>query len=362
MEQQNPPLLRPIPRRPFGLNLTGPTPPSEDSNPSTPAPPDLATTPQLLNPHVSASGTISRSQSSLNLTSSALFGIFGALSSNRDDPFRDDPDDGPTGAQTPVRRPDLDEKTYALLRERSRALRDGLRAGEASPSGAGVVLSLCARTGLLFLLGMGYGALVARLRGARSLSFDEAAADALRWGYLAGWGVSGVALGALLPWFDGVWQTTFGGEGKAVKEEKKAGATGTDWSHVVRSIGAFVGIVFALVWNPHPPFLYTLSSSTVCTRQLKLSAAQTPLGLHPPSFHGPRPRKPLPLVSRRRHEARFSPLRSCRPNGQPGPARNQPGRHARAVVAAAARRGVDGQRFGGGRGRCLAGVEGTQHT
>lgn len=228
MDQQ-PPLLRPIPRRPFGLNLTSPTPPSEDSHPSTPAA-DLAT-PQLLNPHVSPSGTVSRSQSARNLTSSALFGIYGALS-------RDEADDGPAGSQTPLRRPDLDAETYALLRERSRALRDRLEADEQAPPAARVALWLAARTGLLFLLGMGYGALVARLRGARSLPGGEAGVDALRWGYLAGWGASGVGLGALLPWFDGVWGVALRGAGRK---------TGADWSHVVRSIGAFVGIVFALV-------------------------------------------------------------------------------------------------------------------
>lgn len=255
MDQQDPPLLRPIPRRPFGLNLTSPTPPSEDSDPSTPAlvPADRLATPQLLNPHVSASGTVSRSQSARNLTSSALFGIFSPLSPNRD-PFRDEQDDAPwTGAHSPVRRPDLDDETYELLRERSRALRDRLDAGKTDPSAARVAFSLVSRTSLLFLLGMSYGALVARLRGARSLPFaeEEAEEHALRWGYLAGWGVSGVALGALLPWFDGVWEAAFKGDGKSVRQ-KKEGPTGTDWSHVVRSIGAFVGIVFALVWYPRP--------------------------------------------------------------------------------------------------------------
>ncbi|MBE3041456.1 hypothetical protein IMZ48_02515, partial [Candidatus Bathyarchaeota archaeon] len=170
---------------------------------------------------------VSRSQSARNLTSSALSGIFSPL-----DPYLDDDD-----APQPIRQ-DLDAHTYELLRERSRALRDRLEAGEADVTPARVALSLAARTGLLFLLGMGYGVLVARLRGAR-----EESADALRWGYLAGWGVSGVGLGALLPWFDGVWGAFAGGKGGG----KSAGA---DWSHVVRSIGAFVGIVFALVWSP----------------------------------------------------------------------------------------------------------------
>lgn len=254
MDQQNPPILRPIPRRPFGLNLTSPTPPSEDSHPSTPAPApvDHLATPQLLSPHVSASGTVSRSHSALNLTSSALFGIFNPLGPNQD-AFRDEQDDAPwAGSQTPLRRPDLDDETYNLLRERSRALKVRLEAGEADPPAARVAFSLVSRTSLLFLLGMSYGALVTRLRGARSLPFaQEEAEHALGWGYLAGWGVSGVAFGALLPWFDGVWEAAFKGKEKGTREAKE-GPTGTDWSHVVRSIGAFVGIVFALVWPPSP--------------------------------------------------------------------------------------------------------------
>lgn len=254
MDQQGPPILRPIPRRPFGLNLTSPTPPSGDSNPSTPAPaaPSQIPTPQLLNPRVSASGNVSRSQSSLNLTSSALFGIFSPLSPNRDDPFRDEADDawGADEEDTPVRRPDLDDETYELLRERSRALSDRMRAGETAPSHARVAWSLGTRIGLLFLLGMGYGALVTRLRGGRSLPFTEGAEreEELSAGYLVAWGMSGVALGALLPWFDGVWEVAFGGGLANVREEKAEGSkAGTDWSHVVRSIGAFVGIIFALV-------------------------------------------------------------------------------------------------------------------
>ncbi|SPO00554.1 uncharacterized protein DNG_03302 [Cephalotrichum gorgonifer] len=258
MEQQSPPLFRPIPRRPFGVNLTSPTPPEDDPDPSAPAPPDLLTTPRLLSPRVSGSGTVTRSESSLNLTSSALYGIYGPLSPNSD-PFRDEGDDDTPwgeGSQTPLRRPDLDEKTYALLRERSHALSVSMRTSPTEPeaSHSRVAWSLLTRTGLLFLLGMGYGALVTRLRGgSESLSFlaegaEEDEGDVLRLGYLVAWGISGVALGALLPWFDGVWASAFREGGNPARGEQKANSSeaGTDWSHVVRSIGAFVGIVFAL--------------------------------------------------------------------------------------------------------------------
>jgi hypothetical protein len=70
------------------------------------------------------------------------------------------------------------------------------------------------------------------------------------------WGIAGVVLGALLPWFDRVWEDRFGEE----EEDESAvmGASdvvsgadeansGTDWAVVMRAIGAFVGIVFAIV-------------------------------------------------------------------------------------------------------------------
>lgn len=195
-EQQSPPLIRPIPRRPFDINLTGPTPPSEDSDSSTPAAPSPLPTPQLLNPRVTDSGTVSRSQSSLNLNSSALFGIYSPLSPNKD-PFRDeaDVDDTPwgAGAQTPVRRPDLDDETYELLRERSRALGNRqARPAEPAPSHARIAWSLGTRTGLLFLLGMSYGTLVTRLRGGgHSLSFSTEGANVVEEGgeEALGWGI-----------------------------------------------------------------------------------------------------------------------------------------------------------------------------
>lgn len=87
------------------------------------------------------------------------------------------------------------------------------------------------------------------------------------------WGVAGVALGGLLPWFDVVWEELVGdGNGKDDKggsgngnvevnggrngklnghgDLQSNGTTGTlaaDWNQVVRSIGAFVGIAFAIV-------------------------------------------------------------------------------------------------------------------
>lgn len=78
------------------------------------------------------------------------------------------------------------------------------------------------------------------------------------WRYLVSWGVAGVALGSLLPWVDTLWEDNFDssstirGTREDSPEHKKededsTGLLGADWTPVVRSVGAFVGIAFAIV-------------------------------------------------------------------------------------------------------------------
>lgn len=263
MDDDGPTILRPIPRRPFGLNLTTPTPPDEDSSPATPAPSDLANlrflqpTPEPL--------SLTRPQSFLNLTSSTLFGIYSPATPSARDRVFDDRDelDTPwgTGAQTPIKRPSVDEATYELMRDRSHPVR---RRSSFRPTEPPVqlapppsLMSLALRGLLLFLLGVGYGVLVTTTRfhsGAGNLaSFkDGMIRPAYNWAHLTFWGVAGVALGALLPWFDRVWEESFGeGEDDVVVVEKDGDledlGSSTDWALVIRAVGAFVGIVFAIV-------------------------------------------------------------------------------------------------------------------
>lgn len=142
------------------------------------------------------------------------------------------------------------------------------------------------RTTLLFALGAGYGVLVTRLPNGDSVT------GGYGWRYLTFWGAAGVVLGRLLPWFDQVWEEAFGKRTRMTKKEKErrraaaaaeaaaallqqapppssrtfprktpittlpvetdsnsGGVTNppeADWPLVVRSIGAFVGIVFAI--------------------------------------------------------------------------------------------------------------------
>lgn len=75
------------------------------------------------------------------------------------------------------------------------------------------------------------------------------------------WGVAGVALGSLLPWVDTLWEDKFGGTSTLqgaqedipdvkADESGSSGTFGADWTPVVRSVGAFVGIAFAIVCFP----------------------------------------------------------------------------------------------------------------
>jgi hypothetical protein len=110
------------------------------------------------------------------------------------------------------------------------------------------------------------------------------------WKYLVFWGVSGVALGSLLPWIDGLWEENFENGSRERKEGSQSpeaeteeldssGLFGADWTPVVRSVGAFVGIAFAIV-----------SSSTLPQDFLLERPADTPT--LSANFPGLQPSKP----------------------------------------------------------------------
>jgi len=121
-------------------------------------------------------------------------------------------------------------------------------------------LSLALRSITLFGLGMLYGLLVRHLHDERQLApFQVEGIIKPRndWRYLVFWGVAGVALGSLLPWIDTLWEEHFE-TSSTVREATEAtpeikedgldstGIFGADWTPVVRSVGAFVGIAFAI--------------------------------------------------------------------------------------------------------------------
>jgi hypothetical protein len=265
-DDDGPPIFRPIPRRPFDLSLTSPTPPEEDSAPPSPIP-DFQP-PRFLTAQSSSSlsgptdsGSLSRAQSIINLTASTLFGIFSPTSDGKDRYYGpgEEPDTPwGTGAQTPIKRPSVDEPALELMKDHSSLIRrrSSLRPAQKTPqaSTTSLIVSLGLRAALLFLLGVGYGALVTRLRTEQDLasfSVEEILHQGYSWKYMAFWGVSGVGLGVLLPWFDRVWEDSFGsGTDEVVTGHETSGqepSPGTDWALVVRGVGAFMGIVFAIV-------------------------------------------------------------------------------------------------------------------
>ncbi|KAH0597156.1 hypothetical protein MHUMG1_05466 [Metarhizium humberi] len=269
MSDDEPQLVRPIPRRPFNLNLTGATPPDDDlADHDEPSQASFGSgldfsSPRFLHPSFDRSestASLSRPQSLLNLTSSTLMGIYSEAASNsRDRLFNGyDESDTPwgTGARTPIRRPSIDEATYELMRDRSHVPRRISSFGPyaqveqtVSHSAVGSITSLALRGTLLFVLGLGYGALVTRLHNEQNqlppMPDDSILKPGNNWKYLTFWGVAGIGLGSLLPWFDKLWEDTFGNEGDDSVVDKGA-SPGTDWALVMRAIGAFVGIIFAI--------------------------------------------------------------------------------------------------------------------
>ncbi|KAL6877960.1 insulin-induced domain-containing protein [Trichoderma longibrachiatum] len=291
-----PPLFRPIPRRPFAFNLRSSTPqsitpPKDDdsdddeqrladeilldrfrrelmkagfvgSRPSNDSPPD---SPSLL----------AQSHSSADLNTSTLAGIYDC--SDQEDVFNgaDDDDDelhNPwgTGADSPVKRRDsLSRGTYELMRDRSRrqsyASTDAtrLRQQQQPPSPASRTAWLASRALVLFVLGAGYGVLVTHLHQEQGLlQLPDAGAGMPRYNgsYTAIWGfaLAAVAMGALQPWVDAEWDGLFGRRDQEPEAESDeplpegADKLETDWTLVMRAVGVFAGIAFAvrrLAWT-----------------------------------------------------------------------------------------------------------------
>lgn len=292
-----PPLLRPIPRRPFDIHLREPTPPEDDEIYDPPLLNLESLNSRLLDPRdnndansCSNSASITRANSSLNMTGSTLMGIYSPSTYGKDrfgDMTPTPPTSWSTGPETPVQEMELDDylRAHEIQKERVQAQqppessrgsrrRSSLRSPVLKPqpmSTARRVFHFGSRGALLFGLGMLYGMMVAHLRDRR-----QQAQDVLKggydWRYMAFWGVSGVAMGGLLPWFDGVWERVFGRDAaatadEAVEEQQKSEkdpASCTDWALAIRGIGALVGIAFAIVSYSFDPILF-MYYVTVCS-------------------------------------------------------------------------------------------------
>ncbi|SLM36925.1 Insulin-induced protein family [Lasallia pustulata] len=255
------PILRPIPRRKFE-----PTPTSTQSS----SPPTLVReTSDLsyLDLRSNEDTPPSRTRSILNLTASTLVGIYSPSSGGVS--REDHPTPWGTGAQTPARRRSIDESqppvigTYAHLQQHRPQHHLGFR---------NFFVPLALRTLVLFAFGAAYGVMISHLHDKQQLApVKVEGIDRYTWRYLIIWGVVGVGLGSLLPWVDILWNETLGHDGgsdmtSTMQGPSRSGETGSDgddqsalqsrsglaadWNPAVRSIGALVGIAFAIVSPP----------------------------------------------------------------------------------------------------------------
>ncbi|KAL7913413.1 insulin-induced protein domain-containing protein [Trichoderma velutinum] len=286
-----PPLFRPIPRRPFVFDLKcstptpqSLTPPKDDesdseeqrledeillarfrrdllksgflgSRPSDDSPPDSPT-------------LLTQSRSTADLNTSTLAGIYDC--SDQDEVFNGADDDEElhnpwgTGAGSPVkRRESVSRATYEIMRDRSRrqshASTETNRPKQPTTPGSRA-LWLASRALVLFVLGAGYGVLVTHLHQEQGLlQLSDAGNGMPRYNgsYTAMWGfaLAGVGMGALQPWVDGEWDGMFGCESSETEvdsvesmndDDERQPLPETDWALVMRAIGVFVGVAFAV--------------------------------------------------------------------------------------------------------------------
>lgn len=339
MEQQSR-LLRPRPKRPFELS-----PSAENSEPATPVPEeDFSSSPSSshLDPRDNSKdikdtkdelSSSSRTRSILNLTSSTLLGIYSPTaledSSSTEDLLPGSTPWG-TGAQTPnlhslaeeegvqdgnnLRQlSDIGKKTATYPKLTTDASKTNFPLSSSSSSAGRTHFFFSRRQGIrgfilrslfLFVFGVAYGTIISHFHDSPRLApIKMENINHNSWQYVVFWGVAGVALGSLLPWFDELWEEFFsvgigknasasaitttssaatttagtnGGvsgskngagpgntaapakkllSGNGLKENDSSNAhsrsttnsLGWDWNPVVRSIGAFVGIAFAIV-------------------------------------------------------------------------------------------------------------------
>jgi hypothetical protein len=251
------------------MSLLSPSLTTENSYSSAETPSITANDLRFLDAKLSASSSshdLSRAASIANLTAPALFGIYSPTITS---PDPEDSDDRLTaadslwevgGAESPKGRFGLDDETYVVVRDRStrgrqriscdRVASRSVSTSSSNLSGASA-LSLTVRSLILFVLGVGYGTIVSQLPSKQNLTafgVENVASAGTHGGYLAFWGVAGVVLGALLPWFDTVWERAFDKDERQPrrKSSTRPPSLESEWPLVVRAIGAFVGIVFAI--------------------------------------------------------------------------------------------------------------------
>lgn len=203
------------------------------------------------------SATPLRTRSFLNLTGSTLFGIYQPAGMGTE---TENPTPWGTGAQTPA---DYGSRNGSFDFSRASHFPDNAFQKHANGSVTrrptapqiqkhrmprkgfkGIFLPFAARVTTLFGMGVLYGLLIGHLHDRQQIAPVKVDLDRTKWSYLATWGCIGALLGEALPWADVLWAPDIDSEEEG--RSKKTGKILEGWIYVVRSIGAFIGIAFAI--------------------------------------------------------------------------------------------------------------------
>ncbi|KAL9081057.1 MAG: hypothetical protein Q9159_007448 [Coniocarpon cinnabarinum] len=218
--------------------------------------------------------------SSSNLTGSTLSGIYlpEGYSASRDDPLTP----FGSGAQTPLRGTSTDTRSRAIPyltaqafkekaaigKERQRERRKSMaqqKHGGRRRSISSQMMDTTVRTAVLLALGVAYGAAITILHDSgRVAPVPIQGINRWSWMYLASWGMTGILIGSLFPYLDEMliqkWSLDAdesdarSEKGSAVAEDdepdtesgEQPNSDFAEWSDIVRSVGALVGIAFAI--------------------------------------------------------------------------------------------------------------------
>ncbi|KAL5391415.1 hypothetical protein DPSP01_001284 [Paraphaeosphaeria sporulosa] len=283
---EQPRIYRPIPRRNFSTQTDASDSPAHAFVPSTPPlvaetqnrPSDFLA--QLnarllrtynaglnLNEDGDAEGAPPpRNKSLMNLTKSTLFGIY---DDDESTPVEQSVPETPwgTGAETPGRRHSgmnrwdsgTDSPAMGLTMQPRKKTAKGMDRAPRSPSsrhapkperkGMWKYTVSLGKLAALFLFGVTYGVIVSHLHDTRELAAVRVeGVDRGNWVYLASWGVAGLVLGSCLPYVELTWggQTASDQEDEGAPEHETETSFSEQWSDIVRSVGAFLAIAFAI--------------------------------------------------------------------------------------------------------------------
>ena len=178
-----------------------------------------------------------------------------------------------TGTHTPLRMPNIDENRPIMLPQSDAFLHRNSHSKSAQTRMGfqDNLFPIVERTTLLFIFGVGYGLIISHLDDTQRLApAPVKIIDYTSLRYLTLWGAIGVCLGGLLPWIDMVWNEATRSDQElsasmAMPGTPKPSSGSTDeeesltarpksgliagWNPMIRGIGAFVGIAFAIVRN-----------------------------------------------------------------------------------------------------------------